>query len=77
MKLKEDQFTKKRKITIFAVTWNVGTYVPDKITQKFPTLFWHNQKNDIVVIAYQELVELKPKNLMMSTLEKHNAQKEW
>ncbi|EAR86607.2 endonuclease/exonuclease/phosphatase family protein (macronuclear) [Tetrahymena thermophila SB210] len=77
LKQREEEFITKSNITIFACTWNLNAYLPEKTTHQLNPIFLHNQKQDIVIIAFQELVELKPQNLMMSTHQKHNSQNYW
>ncbi|KAL4474924.1 hypothetical protein ABPG74_001620 [Tetrahymena malaccensis] len=77
LKQREEEFITKSNLTIFACTWNLNAYLPEKTTHQLNPIFLHNQKQDIVIIAFQELVELKPQNLMMSTHQKHNSQNYW
>lgn len=64
-------------LSIFTCTWNVGANVPTKPVQQLSGIFRNNTKCQLVVVALQEMVELKTKNLMMSTTSKHNTQKIW
>lgn len=77
LKTRESEFTTTNPLDVFVCTWNAGASIPSKEGLRYTGIFNRNNNCQLVIVALQEMVELKPKNLMMSTAAKHHTQKVW
>ena len=67
------------KTSIFFCTWNCNAEHPDKCSKEFRSIFDFEKKDapDLVVIGFQELVDLDFKNTALTAQKQEKAKKAW
>eukprot|EP01017_Pseudomicrothorax_dubius_P025277 TRINITY_DN2710_c0_g1_i5.p1 TRINITY_DN2710_c0_g1~~TRINITY_DN2710_c0_g1_i5.p1 ORF type:complete len:702 (-),score=177.91 TRINITY_DN2710_c0_g1_i5:138-2243(-) len=70
LKLREREFASFEKISVFTATWNVGSFTPPASYDLRRLLDFEGQPPpDLVVICLQEIIDVNPKNVLVSTNE--------
>jgi hypothetical protein len=72
MKKREDLYSEIKNLRLFVGTWNLGGFPapidserPDHQISKWLFPFQQNMSADILVIGFQEIVELNPKQVLL------------